>query len=211
VGYLVAASISFRRVSIMDQSSYKVVFATEWCWPAIVVLGAFLVPESPYYLIRNNKIEGAIKTLNKLYRHHAEEVQSTIESIQDVIVHESEIGNATFAECFKGTNWRRTRVVLYANGLSQMTGATFLNNAPYFMVVAGLSSTHVAMIIEVGITMSILSTLFTFWAMTYFGRRSLVLGGIAFAAVLYVIMGIAAALPNQSSSTRWYVYLALLS
>ncbi|KAH8678391.1 general substrate transporter [Xylariales sp. PMI_506] len=209
VGYLIAASVSFTRVTIMDQSSYKIMFAAEWCWPAALVLGAFLIPESPYFLIRKNRIEDANSSLSKLHRGDQAQIEATLQTIQDAIERQSEAGSSSFLECFKDTNWRRTRIVLYANGLSQMTGAVFLNNAPYFMVLAGLSSTEVAMIVEVGIAMSILSVLFTFWGMTRFGRRSLVLGGTLFAAVLFFIMGVAAAVPNQTSATRWCVAITL--
>ncbi|KAH8205049.1 hypothetical protein TruAng_000772 [Truncatella angustata] len=209
VGYLVAASISFTRVTIMDESAYKVMFATEWCWPAAIVAGAFLIPESPYYLIRKNRIEAASKSLGRLHSKNERTVRFALMSIQEVIEHESESNISSFLECFQGSNWRRTRIVLYANGLSQMTGAVFLNNAPYFMVLAGLSSTNVAMIVEIGIAMSILSSIFTFFGMAYLGRRSLVLGGTAFAGVLFMIMGICAALPNQNGATRWAVAIVL--
>ncbi|KAI0143353.1 general substrate transporter [Pestalotiopsis sp. NC0098] len=209
VGYLIAASISFTRVTIMDESAYKVLFAAEWCWPAALMAGAFLIPESPYFLVRKNRIEEANKSLARLHRNKENSVQFAMRQIQDVIAHESEVGESSFLECFHGTNWRRTRVVLYGNGLAQMTGAVFLNNAPYFMVLAGLSSTDVAMIIEIGIAMSIFSSILTFWAMTFMGRRTLVLGGTAFAGLMFFIMGICAAVPNQNGGTRWAVAITL--
>jgi SP family general alpha glucoside:H+ symporter-like MFS transporter len=70
----------------------------------------------------------------------------------DIVSHEQYIGSeSSFMDCFRGINWRRTRIVLYANGLSQMIGATFTNNAPYFMIVAGMSPTNTAMMVEMGI------------------------------------------------------------
>lgn len=194
----------------MDESSYKVMFAAEWCWPAAIVAGAFVIPESPYFLIRKNSIEAANKALSKLHSGHERSIRFTLMSIQEVIAHESETGQSSFLECFKGTNWRRTRVVLYANGLSQMTGAVFLNNSPYFMVLAGLSATDVAMIVEIGIAMSILSSISTFVGMAYMGRRKLVLGGTAFAGILFFIMGICASVPNQQNGgIRWAIAITL--
>jgi MFS transporter, SP family, general alpha glucoside:H+ symporter len=184
-------------------------FAAEWCWPAALMIGAFLVPESPYYLIRRNQVEAATNSLERLHPKNDNEVRWALRSIQHVIEHESEVGASSFVECFKGTNWRRTRIVLYANGLSQMTGATFLNNAPYFMVLAGMSSTDVAMIVELGIGLSIISSFFTFWGLAYLGRRVLVLGGTALAGILFFIMGIAASVPTHSSASRWGVAITL--
>lgn len=184
-------------------------FAAEWCWPAVLLLGAFLVPESPYFLIRKNRVEDATKALSRLHPNKENEVKWALRSIQQVIQHESEIGESSFLECFKGTNWRRTRIVLYGNGLSQMTGATFLNNAPYFMVLAGLSSTETAMIVELGIGLSIISSFVTFWGLAYMGRRVLILGGTALAGILFFIMGIAASVPTSSSTSRWCVAITL--
>lgn len=196
----------------MDQSSYKVVFAAEWIWPVLLVLGAFIVPESPYYLVRKNRIDSATKSLTKLHRSNTWiQVQARLRAIQETIQGEAQThsSEASFRDCFKGTNWRRTRIVLYANGLSQMTGATFINNSPYFMVLAGLSATNTAMMVEVGIAMSIFSSILTLWAMARVGRRPIVLSGIGLAAVLFFIMGIAASLPEQSSASLWCVAITL--
>lgn len=196
----------------MDQSSYKVVFAAEWIWPVLLVLGAFVVPESPYYLVRKDRTDSATKSLTKLHRSNTWiQVQARLRAIQETIQHESrtDSGEASFRDCFKGANWRRTRIVLYANGLSQMTGATFINNSPYFMVLAGLSATNTAMMVEVGIAMSIFSSILTLWAMARIGRRPIVLSGIGLAAVLFFIMGIAASVPKQSSASLWCVAITL--
>lgn len=196
----------------MDQSSYKVVFAAEWIWPVLLVLGAFVVPESPYYLVRKDRIDSATKSLAKLHRSNTWiQVQDRVKAIQETIQREAlaESGEASFRDCFKGTNWRRTRIVLYGNGLSQMTGATFINNSPYFMVLAGLSATNTAMMVEVGIAMSIFSSILTLWAMARIGRRPIVLSGIGLAAVLFFIMGIAASVPKQSTASLWCVAITL--
>lgn len=214
VGYLIAASVAFTRVTIMNDSSYKVLFAAEWSWPGILVLFAFLVPESPYFYIRKGKADAAGKALGRLHRGWTSEaIQSHIQRIQHATTHENEADatrESSFRDCFRGNNWRRTRIVLYANGLSQMVGATFINNAPYFMVLAGLSSTDTAMMVEIGIAMSIFSSVLTLWAMARVGRRPIVLSGIALAAVLFFVMGVAASLPPpQSPAALWCVAVTL--
>ncbi|TGO81687.1 hypothetical protein BPOR_1052g00010 [Botrytis porri] len=45
-------------------------------------------------------------------------------------------------DLFKGANWRRTRIILYTNGLNQMIGATTISNASYFMITAEESSRY---------------------------------------------------------------------
>lgn len=196
----------------MDQSSYKVLFASEWSWPAVIVIGAFFIPESPYFLVRKDKLEQAAKAVSRLHRHWSWiQVQSHVQTIKDATEHEVGVqaNESSFRDCFRGTNWRRTRIVLYSNGLSQMVGAVFLNNAPYFMVLAGLAATEVAMMIEIGIAMSIFSSILTLWAMARIGRRAIVLSGISLAAVLFFVMSVSASVPHQSSTSLWAVAVTL--
>lgn len=124
-----------------------------------------------------------------------------MQMIQDATRNEAEMDidkESSFRDCFRG-----------ANGLSQMVGATFINNAPYFMVLAGLSATNTAMMVEIGIAMSIFSSIIILFAMARVGRRPIVLSGIAIAAVLFFIMGVAASFPKQSSPSLWCVAVAL--
>lgn len=197
----------------MDKSSYKAVFAAEWSWPVLLLLGAFLVPESPYHLVRHSKPDMASEAVHKLHRRWTWlQVEAYVQDITQATQHERDVSSdrsSSFAECFRGTNWRRTRIVLYANGLSQMVGATFINNAPYFMVLAGLSSTDTAMMVEIGIALSIFSSILTLWAMARVGRRPIVLAGVGLAALLYLIMGVAASLPAQSPASLWCVAVTL--
>ncbi|KAK3944421.1 general substrate transporter [Diplogelasinospora grovesii] len=208
LGFLVAASIAFKRVTIPDQSAYKVVFAAEWVWPALMLLLSPIIPESPYYLARKNKIGAATRSLSILYSKQSS-VQPILQSITSIIQHEQHLSESSFRDCFKGINWRRTRIVLYANGLSQMIGATFIANAPYFMIVAGMSPTNTAMMVELGIGLAIISSVFTFRAMTSLGRRTMVLSGTAFAGLLFFIMGVASSIPQQSSASLWCTGITL--
>ncbi|KAH7007308.1 maltose permease Mal61 [Ilyonectria destructans] len=209
LGYMIAASVAFTRISIPDRSGYKLVFAAEWIWPGLLLLGLPLIPESPYYLVRNGKMESAARSLRKLH-DSSDSIDPVLQAIKSITDHESYIKeNASFRECFRGINWRRTRIVLYANGLSQMLGATFMSNAPYFMIVAGMSATSGAMLVELGIGLAIISSAFSFWAMTVFGRRTMILSGTAFAGALFLIMGIASSIPNQSTASLWCVGISL--
>lgn len=201
--------MAFDRVTIPDASSYKVLFASEWVWPGLMILGAILlVPETPYHLARKGKLSAATKSLGFLYGKKTP-TAPVLAAIASTLAHEEQeerLGGgddagATFLACFRGVHARRTRIVLYCNGLSQMIGATFMTNAPYFMVSAGLSPTRVATMIELGIGLAIVGSAFTFAALPHIGRRKLMLGGILLAAVLFMIMGIASSVPNPTAPT----------
>jgi MFS transporter, SP family, general alpha glucoside:H+ symporter len=203
IGYLVAASIAFKRVTIMNTSAYKVLFASGWVWPATITVAVWFIPESPYYLVRKGEVEKARRMIERLSKKDAD-VSPTLESI--IITNEEErqqailAADVSFLECFKGTNWRRTRIILYANGLSQMIGASFNANDPYFLVSAGMSPNNVAMTIEIGIAFGIVSSIVTFFCIRSYPRRNIILFGLFLALALMIMMGVAGCFPHNSAA-----------
>lgn len=154
--------------------------------------------------MRKKDFGGARRSLEKLHSNHSN-IEPVLDDIARTIENEAYIGDSTFIECFRGVNWRRTRIVLYANGLPQMIGATFTANAPYFMIVAGMSPNNTAMMVELGIGLAIISSVITFKVMTILSRRIMILAGVTLAGTLFFIMGVAASIPTQNSSSLWYV------
>jgi SP family general alpha glucoside:H+ symporter-like MFS transporter len=154
LGYMIAASLALSRTSILTKSSYQDLFAIEWCWPALILLFIFFVPESPYYLVMKGQIEQARVQLQKLCGRQ-EDVDPELRRIVSTYEEEKRLHEgaeaASFLDCFRGTNWRRTRIILYCNGLPQVIGSTFMSNGPYFLVSAGMSPFRVNMMIELGI------------------------------------------------------------
>ena len=137
----------------------------------------------------SNKNTDVSAALSRIITLNAHERQITAES-KDV----------SFIDCFKGTNWRRTRIILYCNGLSQVIGASFIANGPYFLVQAGLSPTHIAMMVEIGISFAIASSLITTFLMSRWGRRRMIIFGVSLSGLFFLLMGIAGCFPHSSSA-----------
>jgi SP family general alpha glucoside:H+ symporter-like MFS transporter len=203
LGYMIAASVSLNRASIQDKSAYTTLFAVEFVWPALILLFILIVPESPYYLVSKGHTESAHKQLKRL-SNSSEDIDLALERI--VHLHEEErqqraaSAETSFLDCFKGTDWRRTRIILYCNGLPQVIGVTFLANGPYFMVQAGLSPQKTAMMIEIGIAFGIASSLIIFYAMSVVGFRKLTLFGLMVSTTFFTVIGIAGCFPHNSSA-----------
>lgn len=49
-----------------DVWAYRLPFAIQWIWPVPLVIGVFLAPESPWWLIRQDRPEDAKKALLRL-------------------------------------------------------------------------------------------------------------------------------------------------
>lgn len=180
-------------------------FAGGWAWPGVLLVGMLLIPESPFYLVRKGNLEKAERALQTLYGKKAD-IRATLNNI--VALEESEknltttvSSSASFLDCFRGTNWRRTRIILYCNAINNMVGIPIISNGPYFMVQAGLSPTKVSMMIEIGIAFGMVSSVYTFFFMTRFGRRKIIFVSTSVAAIFLLMMGIAGCFPRNKSAS----------
>lgn len=101
-----------------NDASWRVPYGLQWIWiPPLLVVG-YLAPESPWYLIRRGRQEDAEKALRKLARkgHYTDrtmaETLAFMNHTNEMEKLESE--NASYKECFTGTNRRRTGIVCMA-------------------------------------------------------------------------------------------------
>ncbi|PWY68025.1 MFS general substrate transporter [Aspergillus sclerotioniger CBS 115572] len=211
IGYLIAASVALPRMSIPSDSAYKVLFASGWVWPGIILLFLPFIPESPYYLVMKSQPDKASRMLSRLGNKPASTtliLSSIIRTHSEEQLRSEAAKEASFFECFRGVNWRRTRIILYCNALSQVIGSSFMTNGPYFLVQAGMSSSKTGMMTEIGIAFGIASSLITGYIMTVCGRRRLVMFGIGLSTFLFTVMGIAGCFPH-SNTALWIVGIFL--
>ncbi|KAJ5359093.1 uncharacterized protein N7496_011506 [Penicillium cataractarum] len=211
LGLIISASIAFTRLDIPTAASYQVLFAIGWTWTALLIIFAYAIPESPYYLVRKGEKDKACAALARISNKHTN-VGAKLEDIVRVFEHEQQLSgeakDSSFLECFRGSNWRRTRIILYCNGLSQMIGATFLSNAPYFLIMAGMSSNNTGMIVEIGLAFAICSSIMTWFALSRYGRRNIILFGVGLSCLLFLMMGITSCFPS-TSKTLWVIGISL--
>jgi hypothetical protein len=110
----------------------------------------------------------------------------------------SEAEGATFAECFQGTNLRRTIISILPLTIQAMTGIIFvLSYLTYYAQLAGFSA---SLSFKINVTYSVLAMVgnITSWILTdRVGRRDLTFYGLT---VVTVILFIAGGLGTQSSS-----------
>jgi MFS transporter, SP family, general alpha glucoside:H+ symporter len=87
----------------------------QWVWPIPLFIGAYLAPESPWNAVRRNKIDLARASLLRLRQDIPDkvgEVEAALAYIQHTTALEiAETADASFFECFKGKNLRRTEIV----------------------------------------------------------------------------------------------------
>jgi MFS transporter, SP family, general alpha glucoside:H+ symporter len=208
LGFLIAISSTFARVRIMDPSAFRVLFAAAWVFPFILAVGLPFMPESPYYLVMTGQHEKARKSLQRLLSDG--NVECRLAEIQKTVEAERALTSSkpTFAECFRGTNLRRTRIILICFYMPQVVGAVLSANAPYFLNQTGLDSSTVIMLVQVGISMGVVSALLNVFLMMRFRHRPLMFFGVGLCVVMYLIMGIGGVL-EQNRTTLMMIGVAL--
>jgi hypothetical protein len=101
-----------------------------------------LAPESPWWLIRQNRIEDARTSLVRLTsvsRHPDFDIDKTIALMVFTTKRELEINKGiSFRACFRGTDLRRTLIVMGVYCMQVFSGAPLRGYATYFFQQAGL-------------------------------------------------------------------------
>jgi MFS transporter, SP family, general alpha glucoside:H+ symporter len=85
-------------------------------WPAPLIIGIYFAPESPWWLVRQGKLKEAKHALLRLTSLERETDFDADETVA-MMVHTTSLENnitkgATYLDCFRGTDLRRTEVSL---------------------------------------------------------------------------------------------------
>jgi SP family general alpha glucoside:H+ symporter-like MFS transporter len=102
-------------------------------WPIPLLAVAYFAPDSPWSCVRRDKIEDARISLRRL-RQQTATSEEEIEATLALIVHttqleRAEVAGASYLECFKGTNLRRTEINMATWAIQILSGNAILGFA----------------------------------------------------------------------------------
>lgn len=100
----------------------------------------YFAPESPWWLVRAERLEQAKHSIKRLSGGKTEE---QINNQIAMMVHTNgveaeETSGASYLDCFKGVNLRRTEIVCVAFAGQILSGSSFAYTPTYFFTSAGL-------------------------------------------------------------------------
>lgn len=114
-GILLSSGVVRAVASVDGDLGWRLPFALQWIWPIPLFIGAYFAPESPWNAVRRGQFDIARKSLLRLHQDTPEkerEVDATLAYIRYTTeLEKAETANASFLECFKGQNLRRTEIV----------------------------------------------------------------------------------------------------
>jgi SP family general alpha glucoside:H+ symporter-like MFS transporter len=203
MGQFIAAGVLRGMLSYTTDWSWRVCLAIQWIWPIPILVLVQFAPDSPWWLVKKNRIADAQKALERLSTRTHEQCRGSLAQIQHTIQLESDLqAGGNYLDCFKGINLRRTEICMVVFAGQQLSGATFAYTPTYFFLQAGIATNN-AFSISIGSTgMAFVGTMLSWLLLARFGRRTLYLTGMFFITAALLIVGICSA-ASTSAGAMW--------
>ncbi|KAJ4415894.1 hypothetical protein N0V82_007088 [Gnomoniopsis sp. IMI 355080] len=186
-----------------DEWAYRIPYALQWMWPVPLAIGIFFAPESPWWLVRKGRNEEAKKSLLRLTSKHSESDFDADETIAMMVhttaLEEKTTSGATYWDCFKGYDLRRTEIVVMVWAIQNLSGNSFSNYSTYFLEQAGLSQSSSYAFALGQYAMNMVGVFGAWSLMTMgIGRRSLYLYGLCGLCSMLFILGFLGLVPEAN-------------
>ncbi|KAI0120934.1 alpha glucoside transporter [Xylariales sp. AK1849] len=190
----------------MDEWSYRIPYALQWMWPLPLVVGILLAPESPWWLVRRQRLEEAKRSLLRLTSLDKEtefDADETVAMMVHTTALEQKITKgASYLDCFKGTDLRRTEIVCMVWAIQNLSGNSFSNYSTYFLEQAGLDSTK-SYAFALGQYAINCVGVFGAWGLITLGigRRTLYIYGLMALFTMLLILGFLGLVPDRTHAS----------
>ncbi|KAJ4373110.1 hypothetical protein N0V83_003401 [Neocucurbitaria cava] len=191
--------------------SYRIPFALQWIFPVPISIAVWYAPESPYWLVRQDRIPDARYALHRLRKRSSNETEEehhywtcdTIEKMVETDRKEKKLQSGTrYWDCFKGIDRRRTEIACMCWTIQTLCGGSIMGFSTYFFEQAGLSSRH-AFTLSLGqFALGLVGVIISWALMVYFGRRTLYLSGQALMFMILLLIGILACVPQKHTTIK---------
>ncbi|KOS22528.1 Maltose permease MAL31 [Escovopsis weberi] len=204
IGQFIAAGVLEGLVSRQDQWAYRIPFAVQWAWPLPLMIVCYFAPESPWYLVRKDRLDDARHSLGRLGgAKTADQISGQLAMMVHTVKIESQVTeDTTYLECFRGADLRRTEICCVSFFGQILSGSSFAYSPSYFFTTAGMAASH-AYQLNLGVTaIAFVGTICSWWLITHFGRRTLYVTGQGVLCVTLFIIGIINA-ATDSKSAIW--------
>jgi MFS transporter, SP family, general alpha glucoside:H+ symporter len=127
IGQFIGAGVLQGTIGLDSEWSYRIPFAVQWAWPLPLMVAAYFMPESPWWLVRQNRMEEAEHSLQRCM---AESEKPNAKNIVAMMVHtnaieEETVKGTSYIDCYRGTDIRRTEIACMAFAGQILSGSEF--------------------------------------------------------------------------------------
>jgi len=214
VGGFLASVILRATLTIEGDWAWRTAYMLQWIWPVPLFLVGWYAPESPYYLVRAGRTDEVEKTLHRLARpgHYSDlMIKQQIALMTHTNEQEKiEAKNGSYAECFKGSNRRRTEIVGMAWTTQLFNGSHMSSYAILFLRIAGMAET-MAFNYNMGISSTnIIATGIAIYLVGRLDRRLMYISALGLQAIWMLTLGIMGSVPVSEETTAIGIAVMLL-
>jgi len=205
IGQVIGIGSIKAMVGRTDQWAYRLPFALQWIWPIPLFIGVFFAPESPWWLVRKGRLEDAKKSLERLTSRNRETEFDADDTVA-MMVHTTALENkitagASYLDCFKGTDLRRTEIVCMCWAIQNMSGNSFSGYSTYFLEQAGLDPSKALSFALGQYTINCVGVFVAWFLMARgIGRRKLYLFGLCGLFTMLLILGFLGLVPQPQNT-----------
>ena len=203
IGQLIASGIQRGFVNRTDQWGYRIPFALQWIWPIPIFIGVWLAPESPWWLVRKGRTDDAVASLKRLTSKGDTDFNpdETVAMMVHTNEMEKQINSGTsYFDCFKGADRRRTEIACAIWAAQNLCGSGLMGYSTYFFQRAGVPEES-AFDFSIGMyALGFVGTVLSWVLMSYLGRRTIYVNGLAILTVILLIVGFIS-IPSQTAAT----------
>ncbi|KAH0498667.1 hypothetical protein TgHK011_005908 [Trichoderma gracile] len=202
LGQEIGIGVIYAMLKRNDQWAYRIPYGLQWMWPLPLFIAIYFAPESPWWLVRRGKAEEAKKSLLRLTSLNRETDFDADETVAMMVhttaLEEKMTAGATYWDCFKGVDLRRTEIVCMTWAIQNLSGNAFSNYSTYFLQQAGLS-TKDSYSFALGQYAINMVGVFGAWGLMTMGvgRRSLYLYGLCGLCSMLFILGFLGLVPES--------------
>ncbi|KAK5997360.1 General alpha-glucoside permease [Cladobotryum mycophilum] len=202
LGQEIGIGVIFAMLKREDEWAYRIPYGLQWMWPLPLFIGLYFAPESPWWLVRRGKPQEAKESLLRLTSLNRETEFDADETVA-MMVHTTALeeritSGATYMDCFKGVDLRRTEIVCMTWAIQNLSGNAFSNYSTYFLKQAGLS-VHDSYSFALGQYAINMVGVFGAWGLMTFGigRRTLYLYGLCGLCSMLFVLGFLGLVPHE--------------
>ncbi|KAF9066480.1 maltose permease [Rhodocollybia butyracea] len=195
VGILLSSGVVKATLSINSDWSWRLPFVVQWVWVIPLFLIVYFCPPSPWWLVRNGRLEDAEHAVRRLTNEEYvsdEDVKNTVAMMVHTNELERQVQEGTsYIECFTKSDRRRTEIVMMTFAMQLLSGENLIGQGVQFLQSAGIGTALSFDLNMVLNSMFIIGTVVSWGLLTFFGRRTLYTSGMAcMALVLFIIGGL---------------------
>ncbi|KAK2049098.1 alpha glucoside transporter [Colletotrichum somersetense] len=214
MGQLIASGVLRAVIQRTDEWGFKIPFALQWMWPVPLIIGILAAPESPWWLVRKERIEDAKASLLRLTSRDTQHNFNADETVS-MMVHTNALEKAAqsgtkYADCFRGIDLRRTEIVCCVWAIQTLCGSTFMGYSTYFYQQAGMDKDNSFSMSLGQYALGAVGTVFSWFLMQRFGRRTLYLSGQAIMCAVLATIGFVSFAGKENVAAQWAIGSLLL-